>query len=339
MSFAAVASMASAQYVIGLATSEQLEAAGLSGTKTEIAGGTVIVDNEAGTFGLAYTDSWGTTTCYKSYRNVKVGNSEEIVLGSGAVGNTNPVFTSYEAGVMESGAVFEIKAKKDGWMTVFTKVNTNKQYVVFEGKTGPLPYTLGMANADVQVNYSLPVLTSGDDAGLIDFAAPDASKYFITATKQALNADGVKLWKDAEGNTVAQDTKPEGGSAVMEEIPGNNKPQFPYLVAGLDSKPEDTGFLTFNVIEGNTYYFSALGSKCAGPGFVFTEGDEEPTVTFLATETLPERVFTSKIGMGVESIVATELDENAPIYNAQGIRVNADAKGLLIQNGKKFIRK
>ena len=46
--------------------------------------------------------------------------------------------------------------------------------------------------------------------------------------------------------------------------------------------------------------------------------------------------FTPAGGSGVATV---EIDENAPIYNAQGVRVNADAKGLLIQNGKKFIRK
>ncbi len=37
--------------------------------------------------------------------------------------------------------------------------------------------------------------------------------------------------------------------------------------------------------------------------------------------------------------VAAELDENAPIYNLQGQRVGKDAKGILIQNGKKFVVK
>ncbi|MCR5696725.1 MAG: chitobiase/beta-hexosaminidase C-terminal domain-containing protein [Marinilabiliaceae bacterium] len=37
--------------------------------------------------------------------------------------------------------------------------------------------------------------------------------------------------------------------------------------------------------------------------------------------------------------VAAELDENAPIYNLQGQRVSKDAKGILIQNGKKFVVK
>ena len=37
--------------------------------------------------------------------------------------------------------------------------------------------------------------------------------------------------------------------------------------------------------------------------------------------------------------VEKEFDENAPIYNISGQRVDKNAKGILIQNGKKFIRR
>jgi len=39
------------------------------------------------------------------------------------------------------------------------------------------------------------------------------------------------------------------------------------------------------------------------------------------------------------TFVSSELDGNAPIYNIAGQRVNSNAKGILIQNGKKFINK
>ncbi len=47
--------------------------------------------------------------------------------------------------------------------------------------------------------------------------------------------------------------------------------------------------------------------------------------------------YTVAGGDGVSEVTA--LDENAPIYNMMGVRVSGDAKGVLIQNGKKFIRK
>lgn len=290
---AAFACVANAQTVVGLATVEQLEAAGLSSTKKDIAGGTVIVNNEAGSFGLAYDDDWGYAQLYKNYQTVSVNDSGDITLENGAVGNQNPVFTGYSDGVMSEGAVFELEAKKDGWMTIFTKINPNKQYVVFQNTDEGVAYTLGVAGADYKIYYTLP----GVD-GLVDLDAADADRYF--------------LYKS-----------------------GDMRPTNPYVAAGLDSAPaESTGFLAFPVKADNTYYISALGSKACMGGFVYTEA--APTVTFKADGDLPEVVFGD--GSAVESI-AVSIDENAPIYNAQGVRVNADAKGLLIQNGKKFIRK
>lgn len=339
LSVAALATMANAQsVVVGLATADDYAAVGLESTKADHEPCTIL-DNEAGSFGLAYQDSWGTTSTYKNYRNVTV-NGEAIELGTGAVGNANPTFVSFQAGVMSAGAVFKYTAHKDGYMTVFTKVNPNKQYLVFEGTTGAIVYSLGYSNGTDKIYYAMP----DDGDGYIDFEAPDASKYLIVATKQSKNDAGVLLWIDADGNLVAADTKPEGGSAVMEDIPGQNKPQFPYLVAGYESAPsESTGFLSFPVYADCDYYFSALGSKAACGGFVYTE--EVPVVTFeevLAedgTVSYPKVEFPAILnGAGVES-VAVEANENAPIYNLMGVRVNADAKGILIQNGKKFIRK
>ena len=42
---------------------------------------------------------------------------------------------------------------------------------------------------------------------------------------------------------------------------------------------------------------------------------------------------------GIRNVTVDELDENAPVYNLAGQRVSKDAKGIVIQNGKKYIRK
>lgn len=352
LAVAATASLANAQVVVGLATSEELEAAGLGKDAVTLPGGTTIVDNEAGTFSIAYEDSWKTSTAYGGYRDVVV-NGNAIKLGSGAVGSANPTFVSYEAGVMSAGAVFLIDAKKDGYMTVFTKLNPNKQYVVFEGTVTGMPYTLGWTNGTDKIHYALPQ----NEEGTLDLGSADAGKYFIPATKQQKDENGVLLWKNkVTGEIIAAEKNPtvKGDdnmqfSGVMEDIPGQSKPQMPWIVAGCESAPkENTGFLTFNVLAGNQYYVSALGSKACIGGFVYTEVD--PKVVFSAYEEIdketgevkasyPEIEFQPLLDpTAVESIEAA-ADENAPVYNMLGVRVNADAKGILIQNGKKFIRK
>ncbi len=42
---------------------------------------------------------------------------------------------------------------------------------------------------------------------------------------------------------------------------------------------------------------------------------------------------------GISDINAAKYEDDAPVYDLTGRRVSADAKGLLIKNGKKFINK
>lgn len=336
--FAIFGLMANAQLVTQ-SDAESLEAAGISGS--EVAGGVVFASGEAGTIATAYTDTWKTTSAYGTYRTVFV-NGEEVTLSTGAVGNTNPTFENYGAGVMSAGAVFEIKPENDGWLTVFTKLNPNKQYVVFEGLTGPMSYTLGYAgyvkNGDkyepTTISYTLP----HDEDYYIDFA-----DYNVPGHVDDVYDDATSKYTYFVG---------AGGDLGTDMV----KPNFPWKVVGFDVAPaENTGFVTFNVLGGNTYYFSALGSKAALSTMVLTEGEDEPVITFapvsgveitetindekvvVATIDLPEVTFGE--GAGVESIEAVAADPNAPVYNVLGQKVGADAKGILIQNGKKFIRR
>ncbi|MDE5883216.1 MAG: hypothetical protein K2H60_15960 [Muribaculaceae bacterium] len=350
--------------IVAFATEEDQTNLGISGadmTAEQIA--TPFVTSDAGDLYLAFPDKWKSSAAYDKYNTVKFNGGEEIVISKyGAVGNANPTFVSYQDGAQSAGAVFKIESKLDGYITVFTKLNDNKQFVVMEGKTGCLAYRMGFANASTQFQFSQP----SDEDGMIDFSVNPDNKYFAAAQKQSTNEAGQLLWLNKDNEVVAGDrptwevedgTNDDGtpkyktvnGAAVMEDIvPRQDKPQFPWITAGLEkSTGNGTAFVTFNVLgidpatgKGNTYYISALGSKIPLSGFVFTEND--PTITYCATGDLPEITFVPGqdpiIGeSAVESIEAAAAD--APIYNMMGVRVNADAKGILIQNGKKFIRK
>ena len=55
---------------------------------------------------------------------------------------------------------------------------------------------------------------------------------------------------------------------------------------------------------------------------------------------LPYLYVKDETATGITDVtVEKEFDENAPIYNLSGQRVDKNAKGILIQNGKKFIRR
>lgn len=50
-------------------------------------------------------------------------------------------------------------------------------------------------------------------------------------------------------------------------------------------------------------------------------------------------IYSINTGTGINSVTSNELNANAPVFNLAGQRVNKGTKGILIQNGKKFINK
>ena len=76
------------------------------------------------------------------------------------------------------------------------------------------------------------------------------------------------------------------------------------------------GYLTFIAQPNETYYIFNKNTQIGFGGFEFNAG-----VT------------------GIDGVtVNAGVDANAPIYNLAGQRVSKDAKGILIQNGRKFIK-
>lgn len=75
-------------------------------------------------------------------------------------------------------------------------------------------------------------------------------------------------------------------------------------------------YLTFTAAANETYYVFNKNTQIGFGGFEFTSGST-----------------------GINEITTTVDNANAPVYNLAGQRVSKDAKGILIQNGKKFIRK
>ena len=326
------------------------DALGISGS-TDIAADMLLCEDENGALYAAFGDNAKPQSIKAGgYENYTVNGGEELGMGSGLGGSNNPTFSYYEEGAPTAGWVFKYVAKADGYVTVLTKLSPNKQYLVMEGKTGALPYTLGFALNGEGYAYNQPEIKDEADEnfGLIDFNDNPDNKYFIAGQIQSKNDAGELLWKDKDGNIVAgerpvweEDGKEKKGGAVMEDVPGTHKPQFPYVTVGLASNPGNAaGIIQFNVLKDNSYYICALGSKIIIPGFIYT-ADAKPAITFTGAEVTPVTLSDKGAFAGVEGITvdSATLEVNAPIYNLMGVRVNADAKGILIQNGKKIIRK
>ena len=91
----------------------------------------------------------------------------------------------------------------------------------------------------------------------------------------------------------------------------------------------DVGTLTEST-EGsgkNTYYFQNWS------------GSSKKVVLNVKKAYLRKVIVTTTTSAGIETVRTIELNTNAPIYNLAGQRVGKDYKGVVIHNGKKFIKK
>ena len=126
------------------------------------------------------------------------------------------------------------------------------------------------------------------------------SKYFGNVSEEAT------LWIKVEGGDWTQIT-----SIAYPEV------------------PQDKSFSPF---ETQAVSLAGYEGKKIKVGFKYVSTDE-------AAGTWEIRNFkVSTEVSGINEIKADKRDVNAPVYNLAGQRVNANAKGILIQNGKKFIK-
>ena len=79
---------------------------------------------------------------------------------------------------------------------------------------------------------------------------------------------------------------------------------------------KSNGTVTFSVAAGGTYYVLAAGTKMGFYGFKYKAG----------TST------------GISSVSAAAAKKNGKTYNMAGQEVSSSAKGLIIKNGKKYVK-
>ena len=338
---AALCASANAQQVGGWVSADNATVAsawawdGSAFSKDKVArdAGTLLYENDKVSLSTTFNDDCCVSSCNKLGYTYYVVNGVEYKtdgaannVWNGGVGNSNPTaITDLAAPVVEKGWVLDYYAKADGYLTVLYQASLNKNFYVIEGipnnglvvPNGAVAYDCFIETASepaglsgTSFSYKLPA----DKDGYVDLTAADITKYVENGT-------GCIMWP-------------------YRILTGNAE-------ATADSYPNANAIAIFPIYKDLHYYVFATGSKVTGGPSVYTE--EYPTQFAYVTEvkgedgTVTETKVTNIIGQlgeaGVEAIEAAAIDENAPIYNALGVRVDANAKGLLIQNGKKFIRK
>jgi hypothetical protein len=268
-------------------------------------GGETIAESDNVVLSLPYADTYKTAALAGSsdpYNYIAV-NGIEYKAVTGLTGNTNPTNPTINEAA-SGGCVFQFDVKKDGYLVVFCKFTTNKNYYVWEGLYGESPsavaYTLGMNYNDEKIVFSMPA----DADGYIDVTAADIDRYVNTASGTTQKV--ISIYTNGEDTATSTN--------------------------GL-------GVLVFPVYaDAEHYLVSAQGSKVSCDGGVFVT--EEPTQIALVGAETGVKDLIGTYNSGVSNISVDKVyDENAPVYNVMGQRVAKDTKGILIQNGRKFINK
>lgn len=305
--------------------------AGLGASAVALPAGTQLAKTTNVTLTTAFADSYKVVTVNgpkvndASLKQINFGTSTNIFGDdNGVQGSANPKASDGTAtglAVPVEGCVYKFDVTTDGALYIFFKASSNKTYAVYEN--GNL---VGHTYAQA-AEAPLPQLVSYTLTGNADWN-------YITTNECTV---GRIYWPEqfASGMTLTD--------SISKTTIGANAAGTAFSKWAKIGK-NGVGFVKVNAYEGNTYLFNAFGSKASLRGFVFVPGDPEtlaaPEIS-VSTDGGDKVTLQTAGSTGINSITTDTktLNVNAPIYNVAGQQVSKAYKGIVIQNGHKFINK
>ncbi len=296
----AAMSMNAQNVVIGLIDSEVLyNYEENADGKFVLPAGTVLGTSDITDCSNLYEDAFGTSSL--SYGLVV--NGEEVDKVTAVQGNTNGPSTAAGAdGVYpESGCIYKFHPNADGYMYIIHKGSYNKNYVVFEDRDR-LPYYFSMYDS------------SNDVFGSFNLYNVDGATYHNDQFDEDLIASGYAILTPQDYDPALAAATSGGVSVIM----------FPVIA--------DVDYLAF-----------ATGSKMTLGYFIYSDTPIEIRSARTTDEVSYDVVLCDAGSLGeagIEGIEATKtivLDGNT--FNIAGQRVSKDTKGIVIQDGKKYVNK
>ncbi|MCD8290926.1 MAG: hypothetical protein LUC91_05430 [Prevotella sp.] len=292
----------------------------------------------------------------------EVFDASEMAVVSFSTANVTGTQTSGPVSGYTDGSDLPLQPTYDnGWQGLKT------QDLSPDGSVAPFYYIQGKGNP---VNLDLvdweEIVTDGEGTGTYranwdaSYYSPDGTNglptngTYITLTPSVAGTMTVAVWIN-KGNREVYVTKASDAVALSEakgelsvagyingttwnededaDCPAgfNGYLKYQESISTLDEDGNDTYivgegnqtafvYITFAAEAGETYYIFNKSTQIGFSGYTFTTGESGETE-------------------GISEIVAPVADPNAPIYNLAGQRVAKGTKGILIQNGKKFISK
>lgn len=271
---------------------------------TAIAANSVIVDNEDVTVSTGAADQYkAVDIAFNGYNKVRFGADQDVDCSDlGLQGNSNP-----------KGAGGEDPAKN------FVQPGTGAYYVVKAKKDG----------------YFYAVLKASSNKAYTVFEEGNCLSYTF-----AMNiADGADTNADPITNGVLTYTLPADADGFYDQ--SNGTILWPIQIyhnnAEATSAGNGLGVIMFKVYADCNYVFNAVGSKASLKGFCYSENPVD--VSIVAEDGSTLKLLSGSGSTGITEINTDKADVNAPAYNIAGQRVNKNAKGIVIINGKKYVNK
>ena len=174
--------------------------------------------------------------------------------------------------------------------------------------------------------YIVAKLSTNKQYVVFEEGAPIGYKIAMENTDERVK-DGVlnlEIKGEGEYNNLTLDKYPNGLMWVIREYLGN---------AEAETAGNGLGVLYFPVAEGCKYFAHATGSKISWSGILFSDAEAK------SVKVEGDGISKTLVGgsTGINSVKAAAID--GAIYNLAGQKVNASYKGVVIQNGKKFLQK
>lgn len=277
---------------------------GVTSDGVTLPAGTVLATTEHVTVTNVFEDTYKATGLKGD--NISFNGEALATSDMGIQGSTNgPGAAASEGAYPTQGCIFRFTPTADGYIYLFHAASGNKNYVVFEEESARMPYVFSMEN------------TSGDDVE--SGAAPATFSYDLSSIEGATYFD-----------EIVSDYYVSPDFAIL---------QAGEMATGTQYKTTGNGVIKFKVYANCRYDALATGSKMTLAAFAFdTTGDAN--VSTDANVLLENGQIPGGGGAGIEGVVIDEVNNaDAPAYNIAGQRVNKNAKGIVIINGKKYINK
>ena len=262
-----------------------------------------------------------------------------------AVGGTTPKDNSITPGaVIDEEKHFYEAASISGWNTITWKYDKNKVINVEGGDPVVFAILMGTGNPYVGI-MAEEIITDGEATGryraAYTYYQPDGSKgmpltgLYYKFTPKVDGTLKIAVWanKGHRNTYVVEESTKKAIEFTAEGYMGNDTFQdaatlkashdAAYVKEGVDSNPYVIGdgggkvfhgWISFAVEAGKSYWLLQDSSQIGFGGFEFTTS------------------------AGINDI-KNDVDKNAPKYNLAGQRVDKNYKGVVIQNGKKFMNK